>query len=123
MTKIYVNWENNNFTWNTEIRLWEEVYDIIEELVGGVRNPEEWGDMPYQQQEQLNNSLKEQLEQNLKKLSEEKKNKLIEVMITIGEEKFNKKLTISDKKDIKITVNDIKIISENYLNIEVKYLN
>jgi len=34
-TKIYIDWQDDDFTWDSEIRLWEEVYIIIEELVGG----------------------------------------------------------------------------------------
>lgn len=121
MTKVYVNWENDNFTWNEEIRLWEEVYDIIEELTGGTKNPEEWGEMPYQQQD-TNAALREQLQQNLDRLSVEKQQKLIEVLVNINGKSYENKRMVKNKKDIKITVDDVKLIANNYLNIEIEYL-
>jgi hypothetical protein len=121
MTKVYINWENDNFTWNDEIRLWEEVYDIIEDLIGGTKNPEEWGEMPYQQQD-VNAALREQLQQNLDRLSTEKQQKLIEVLVSIeGKDYINKRM-VKNKKDIKITIDDVKLIANNYLNIEIEYL-
>lgn len=121
MTKIYINWENDNFTWNSEIRLWEEVYDIIDELIGGTKNPEEWGEMPYQQQD-ANAALREQLQQNLDRLSAEKQQKLIEVLVSIDGKNYETRKMVSNKKDIKITVDDVKLIANNYLNIEIEYL-
>lgn len=121
MTKIYINWENDNFTWNSEIRLWEEVYDIIDELIGGTKNPEEWGEMPYQQQD-ANAALREQLQQNLDRLSAEKQQKLIEVLVSIDGKNYENRKMVSNKKDIKITVDDVKLIANNYLNIEIEYL-
>lgn len=121
MTKVYINWENDDFTWNSEDRLWEEVYDIIEELIGGVKNPEEWGEMPYQQQD-VNAALREQLQQNLDRLSTEKQQKLIEVLVNIDGKNYENKKLVKNKKDIKITVDDVKLIANNYLNIEIEYL-
>jgi len=121
MIKVYVNWENDNFTWNEEIRLWEEVYDIIDELIGGIKNPEEWGEMPYQQQD-INAALREQLQQNLDRLSAEKQQKLIEVLVNINGKNYENKKLVKNKKDIKITVDDVKLIANNYLNIEIEYL-
>lgn len=121
MTRVYINWEDNNFTWNTENRLWQEVYDIIDELIGGVKNPEEWGEMPYQQQD-VNAALKEQLQQNLNRLSAEKHQKLVEVLVSIEGKDYLYKRMVKNKKDIKITIDDVKLIANNYLNIEIEYL-
>ena len=121
MNKIFINWEDNNNVWDAEIRLWEEVYDIIEDLIGGTKNPEEWGEMPYQQQD-VNAALREQLQQNLDRLSTEKQQKLIEVLVSIeGKDYINKRM-VQNKKDIKITIDDVKLIANNYLNIEIEYL-
>lgn len=122
MNETYISWEDNTNFWNTEIRLWEEVYDIIvNDLLGGGRNPEDFGEMPYQQ---IDNTaaIREQLQNNLNKLNTHKKDKLIEVLVQLDGDKYEIKRMVKDKKDIKITVDDVKFIATNYLNIEIEYL-
>lgn len=44
MSIYYQNWEELNVNWEDEQRLWEEIYIIVEELVGnvgGARDPQE----------------------------------------------------------------------------------
>lgn len=123
-TKIYINWEDDDFTWDSEIRQWEEVYIIIEELVGsGARDPQYWGDYPYSEQkpkdnDQITNEIRHEIEKNLEKLNDSKKQKLIEVLITIDGEKY-KEVKSKNVKDIKISVKDVETIAKNYLNIEI----
>lgn len=152
MSIVYVSWKDNDYTWNNEIRLWSEVYDIIGDLVdgnclvwkdahvlwknehrvwqnvcepivdniSGAKNPEEWGEMPYQQQLKL--QLQQQLQKDLDKLTDQKKSKLIEILMSIDGKKYKFEKHAKNKKDIKITIDDIKLISSNYLNIEIEYL-
>lgn len=116
-----ITWENDNFTWNTEIRFWDEVCEIIKDLTGGgVKNPEEYGEMPYQKD--INLALKEQLQQNLDRLNREKQQKLIEVLMVIYGKNYEIKRTVKNKKDIKITIDEVKLIANDYLNIEIEYL-
>lgn len=116
-TKIYINWEDDDFTWDSEIRNWEEVYDIIEDLVGGgARDPQYWGDGNYKKPEY--NEVKHEIERNLEKLTDKKKQKLIEVLVTIDGEKY-KEIKTKNVKDIKISVKDVETIAKNYLNIEI----
>ena len=106
-SKYYLNWEEDNTNWDTEVRLWEEVYIIIGELVpeiGGGRNPFE--------DEQIA-ALKEQLEN----LDKKKKDKLIEVMILLGNEEYKEKK--KKNENIKLKVDDIKTIARDYLKIEI----
>lgn len=123
-TKIYIDWQNDDFTWNNEVRLWEEVYIIIEELVGGgARDPQYWGDYPYGEQKlkddnQHINELRYQIEKNLEKLNDSKKQRLIDVLVTIDGEKY-KETKNKNIKDIKISVKDVESIAKNYLNIEI----
>ena len=122
-TKIYINWEENDITWDNEIRLWEEVYIIIEELIGGgARDPKYWGDYPYIKDEDKTNlnELRHQLEQNLNKLTDNKKKKLIEVLVVLDGEKYKEQKSTTDK-DIKITVKDVEYIAEN-LAVNIKIL-
>lgn len=123
-TKNYINWENDDFTWNSEIRLWEDVYDIIDELVGGgARDPQYWGDYPFGEQKskednQHVNEVRHEIEKNLEKLNDSKKQKLIEVLLTIDGEKYKETKT-KNIKDITISVKDIETIAKNYLNVEI----
>ena len=121
-TKNYINWENDDFTWNSEIRLWEDVYDIIDELVGGgARDPQYWGDYPFGEQKskednQHVNEVRHEIERNLEKLNDSKKQKLIEVLLTIDGEKYKETKT-KNIKDITISVKDIENIAKKYLNV------
>ena len=124
-TKIYIDWQNDDFTWDSEIREWENVYTILEELVGsGARDPQYWGDYPYSEQkpkednDQHINEIRHEIEKNLEKLNDSKKQKLIEVLVTIDGEKY-KETKNKNIKDIKISVKDIESIAKNYLNIEI----
>ena len=117
-TEEFINWENDNFTWNNEIRAWDEVCEIIYDLLGGgSKNPEEYGEMPYQQQ-----ALRDQLQRNLDRLKLDKKEKLIEILVLIDGKKYESKKIAKNKKDVKVTINDVKLITNNYLNIEIKYI-
>lgn len=119
--RIYIDWENDHFTWDTEIRLWEEVYIIIEDLLeaSGARNPQEWCEHPFDllQDECRINEIKDQLERNLERMSSDNKNKLIEILIKIGDAEVKEKR--KSNKDIKLTVENIQTIAKNLLTVEI----
>jgi hypothetical protein len=101
--KYYQNWEEVDNNWEAEIRLWEEVYIIIGEVTnyGAGRNPFE----------------EQQIREQLEKLEESKKQKLVEIMILLGNEEYREKKKKNEK--IRITVNDVKTIARDYLKIEI----
>lgn len=114
----YLNWNEVSQTWTSEMTLWVDVYDIIEDLLSGARNPEEWGDHPFDVLED-NARIQEinaQLQKNLEKMSQTNKKKLVEVMILMGDDKFTDKKTVN--KDIRITVEDIRTIAK-HLRVEM----
>jgi hypothetical protein len=103
MSIYYQNWEELNVNWEDEQRLWEEIYVIVEELVGsGARDPQE---------------LENEIARNLEKLPEPKKEKLITVLIKLGNEDYKEKK--KKKEGIKVTVKDIQTIMTDYLKIEI----
>lgn len=112
-TKIYIDWEDNNVLWNDETRDWEDVYYIIYDL-GGARDPREWCEHPFDKYENdcKVNEIRDQLQRNLDKISEQYKQKLIEVMIEMGPDKFKGKRSLTNKKNVKITVEDIQTIAK-----------
>ncbi len=104
MSIYYQNWEELNVNWEDEQRLWEEIYVIVEELVGvgGARDPQE---------------VEREIARNLEKLPEPKKEKLITVLIKLGNEDYKEKK--KKKEGIKVTVKDIQTIMTDYLKIEI----
>ena len=104
MSIYYQNWEELNVNWEDEQRLWEDIYLIIEELVtgSGARNPQE---------------LEHDIVRNLETLTEPKREKLITVLIKLGNEDYKEKK--KKQENIKVTVKDIQTIMTDYLKIEI----
>ena len=116
---VYIDWQDDTFNWESEERLWQEVYIIIEDLLGGgARDPQYWGDHPFDlvEDQQRINEIRDQLERNLERISQQNKNKLIEILILMGDASVvDKKRT---NKDIKITVENIQTIARQ-LRVEI----
>ena len=104
MSIYYQNWEELNVNWEDEQRLWEDIYPIIGELVtgSGARNPQE---------------LEHEIVRNLETLTEPKREKLITVLIKLGNEDYKEKK--KKQENIKVTVKDIQTIMTDYLKIEI----
>jgi Spy/CpxP family protein refolding chaperone len=116
---VYIDWQNDDFNWESEQRRWQEVYIIIDDLLGGgARDPQAWGDHPFDlvDDQQRINEIRDQLQQNLDRMSQQNKNKLIEVLILMGD------ASVADKKktnkDIKITVENVQTIAKQ-LRVEI----
>ena len=116
---VYIDWQNDDFNWESEQRRWQEVYIIIDDLLGGgARDPQAWGDHPFDlvDDQQRINEIRDQLQQNLDRMSQQNKNKLIEVLILMGD------ASVADKKktnkDIKITVENVQTIVRQ-LKVEI----
>lgn len=117
-TKIYIDWQDDDFTWDEEIRLWEEVYIIVGELIsGGARDPQYWGDLP--DSINTNAELRRQIEENLERLKQRDKKKLIKVLVTLDSKKYEETKELS--KNIKITVDDVLYLAEN-MGVDVKIM-
>ena len=115
---VYIDWQDDNLNWESEQRLWQEVYIIIDDLFGGARDPQYWGDHPFDlsEDQQRINEIRDQLERNLERMSQQNKNKLIEVLILMGDASVvDKKRT---NKDIKITVENVQTIAKQ-LRVEI----
>ena len=104
MSIYYQNWEELNVNWEDEQRLWEDIDLIIGELVtgSGARNPQE---------------LEHEIVRNLETLTEPKREKLITVLIKLGNEDYKEKK--KKQENIKVTVKDIQTIMTDYLKIEI----
>lgn len=102
-TKYYLNWEEDDSLWESEDRLWEDISIIIGEVanIGAGRNPYEDAEIKRQ----------------LGLLNKVKTDKLIQVMIFLGNEEFIEKK--KKNENITIQVDDVKTIARNYLKIEI----
>jgi len=115
---VYIDWQDDNLNWESEQRLWQEVYIVIDDLLGGARDPQYWGDHPFDlaEDQQRINEIRDQLQQNLDRMTQQNKNKLIEVLILMGD------ASVADKKktnkDIKITVENVQSIARQ-LKVEI----
>ena len=61
------------------------------------------------------NEIRDQLQRNLDRISEQYKQKLIEVMIQMGSDKFKGKKSLINKKNVTITVEDIQTIAKEVI--------
>jgi len=117
--KVYIDWEDDVINWESEQRDWEDVYYIINDLLGGgARDPQQWGDHPFDllEDEQRLNEIRDQLQQNLDRMSQTNKNKLVEILIFMGDTNIEAKKKAN--KDIKITVENIQTIAKQ-LRVEI----
>lgn len=117
--KVYIDWEDDVINWESEQRDWEDVYYIINDLLGGgARDPQQWGDHPFDllDDEQRLNEIRDQLQQNLDRMSQTNKNKLVEILIFMGDTNIEAKKKAN--KDIKITVENIQTIAKQ-LRVEI----
>ena len=117
---------NNTNTWNEVCTTWDttcfnwapciaEVAAIVEE--GGARDPQYWGDSPYD----LYNKEKELYDYQYEQ--PEKRKRLIQIYIKCHEKKFNKTIELPDKdifikvKDVEFILNEIRSVGVDIKNI------
>jgi hypothetical protein len=91
--------------------LWGQcISEVVEILGGGARNPQEWHDPPFY----------EELEKYQQKYLQ-KKEILIKIYVKCASKKYNKTITVSDKK-INVSVDDIKFMLKtlNEVGVDIK---
>jgi len=104
--------ENTCETWANNCNLWSDCLDEVIDVIGGARNPQEWGDYPF-------DTYEDNLDQYLKD-NPDKKQRLIQIYIKCLDKKSEKTAIVSEK-DIKIKVNNVKFILEtlNEANVNI----
>ena len=101
--KYYYNWEEVDINWNEVDIFWEDVCKIIEEVtIGGA------GRNPYEDE-----LIKKQLEQ----LSHPKTEKLISVLIVLGNAEYKEKR--KKNEHIKVKVENVKTILREVMKVEI----
>lgn len=105
-------------TWGTTCNLWGQcIAEVVEEVYGGARNPQEWGDHPYDLYDDQQKALLDFQEKN-----PQKKAVLIEILVKCANKKYKNKFTLSNKK-IKITVEDVQFILNTLKEVGVNVKN
>ena len=107
MSFVYYNWEQVNINWEDEPQVWEAVGYILNDL--GIPP----GAPPISFKQEI------ELQEKIDRLEHEKKEKLISVLIMIGNEEYKEKR--KQNKKIRLKVSDIKtIVSHHKLNVTLE---
>ena len=92
-------------TWANTCNKWSEcIGAVIEEVFGGARNPQEWGDGPYGDYLDQQKALLD-----FQKKNPQKRSVLIDILIKCANKKYKKTIELPTK-DILVKVEDVKFI-------------
>jgi hypothetical protein len=103
-------------TWGTVCNLWSEcITEVVDIIEGGARNPQEWGDHPF---DLYNKDLE------LEKYQQEqpqKQKRLIEIYVKCANKKYNRTIVVPENK-VKVNVQDVEFILNtlNEVGVDVK---
>lgn len=91
-------------TWSTTCNLWSDcLYQVVEEVLGGARDPAQWGDHPfdlYDQQKTLD---------DFQQKNPQNKSVLIQILVKCANKKYKNKFVLPEKKAV-VNIDDIKFI-------------
>lgn len=104
-------------TWHNTCFYWCKVIAEVVEIIGGARNPQEWGDHPYDLYEEQQKELLKFQEKN-----PEKRKKLVEILVFCQNKSHKKTIEMTDKK-IFINVKDVHFILDEMKNVGIDIKN
>ena len=92
-------------TWANTCNKWSEcIGAVIEEVFGGARDPQYWGDHPFDNYEDQQKALLD-----FQKKNPQKRSVLIDILIKCANKKYKKTIELP-AKDIFVKVEDVKFI-------------
>jgi hypothetical protein len=109
-------WNEVCTTWGTTCNLWGQcIAEVVEIIEGGARNPQEWGDHPFDLYNKDLELEKYQREQP------QKQNRLIEIYVKCANKKYNKTIVVPETK-VSVNVQDVEFILKmlNEVGVDVK---
>lgn len=110
-------WNEVCSTWGTTCFNWGPcLAEAMEIIDGGARNPQEWGDHPYDLYDQQKELL------DFQKKNPVKRQILVEILVKCQNKKFKKTIEIPDK-EIFINVKDVEFILTEMRNVGVDIKN
>jgi hypothetical protein len=110
-------WNEVCTTWNNTCNKWGQcIAEVIEEL-GGARNPQEWGDHPFDNYEDQQKALLD-----FQKKNPEKRSVLVDIYVKCANKKFKKSIELP-AKDIFIKIEDVQLILNEMKKVGVDIKN
>lgn len=110
-------WNEVCTTWGTTCNLWGQcIAEVIEEL-GGARNPQEWGDHPFDNYEDQQKALLD-----FQKKNPVKRSVLVDIYVKCANKKFKKSIELP-AKDIFIKIEDVQLILNEMKKVGVDIKN
>ena len=107
-------WGSTCDTWNTACFTWAPcIAEVVEILEGGARNPQEWGDHPFDLYEDQQKALLD-----FQKKNPQKRAVLVDIYIKCANKKFKKTIELPSK-DIFIKVKDVELILNEVRNVGI----
>ena len=104
-------------TWGTVCNLWSEcISDVVDIIGGGARDPQYWGDHPF---DLYNKDLE------LEKYQQEqpqKQKRLIEIYVKCANKKYNRTIVVPENK-VKVNVRDVEFILNTLKEVGVDVKN
>jgi len=104
-------------TWGTVCNLWSEcITEVVDIIGGGARDPQYWGDHPF---DLYNKDLE------LEKYQQEqpqKQKRLIEIYVKCANKKYNKTIVVPENK-VKVNVRDVEFILSTLKEVGVDVKN
>lgn len=104
-------------TWGNVCNLWSEcISEVVEILEGGARNPQEWGDHPFDNYEDQQKELLD-----FQKKNPQKRSVLIDILIKCTNKKYKKTIELPTK-NVFIKVEDVNFIVNtlNEAGVDIK---
>ena len=104
-------------TWGTVCNLWSEcITEVVDIIGGGARDPQYWGDHPF---DLYNKDLE------LEKYQQEqpqKQKRLIEIYVKCANKKYNRTIVVPENK-VKVNVRDVEFILSTLKEVGVDVKN
>ena len=104
-------------TWGTVCNLWSEcISDVVDIIGGGARDPQYWGDHPFDLYNKDLELEKYQREQP------QKHKRLIEIYVKCANKKYNRTIVVPENK-VKVNVRDVEFILSTLKEVGVDVKN
>lgn len=104
-------------TWGQTCNLWSQcIAEVVEEVFGGARDPQYWGDHPFDLYNKDLELEKYQREQP------QKQQRLIEIYVKCANKKYNRNIVVPENK-VKVNVRDVEFILNTLKEVGVDIKN